>query len=72
MLVHQKQRKLYILSDIGDKYFILMLDEARGNSIKEQMTVFLRYINSNGEVMEQFVEVVHVSDTATLFFKISY
>ncbi|KAK1381917.1 hypothetical protein POM88_019652 [Heracleum sosnowskyi] len=50
-------------------YFALMLDEARDNSVKEQMAVVLRYVNDRGEVMERFVGVVHVRDTTSLSLK---
>ncbi|KAL1815817.1 hypothetical protein ACET3Z_018391 [Daucus carota] len=58
-----------IISDIGDKYFSLLLDEARDNSIKEQMAVVIRYVNNLGEVLERFVGVVHVKDTTALSLK---
>ncbi|KAL6531211.1 hypothetical protein OROHE_014280 [Orobanche hederae] len=58
-----------IISDIGDKYFSLLLDEARDNSVKEQMAVVIRYANNRGEVLERFVGVVHVQDTTAVSLK---
>ena len=58
-----------IISDIGEKYFALLLDEARDNSIKEQMAVIIRYTNNSGEVLERFVGVVHVKDTIAVSLK---
>ena len=60
-----------IISDIGDKYFALLLDEARDNSIKEQMAVVIRYANNRGEVLDRFVGVVHVKDTTAVSLKSS-
>ncbi|XP_039143711.1 zinc finger MYM-type protein 1-like [Dioscorea cayenensis subsp. rotundata] len=36
-----------IVDDIRDKYFSLMIDEARDVSVKKQMGVILRYVNNN-------------------------
>ena len=58
-----------IISDIGDKYFALLLDEACDNSIKEQMDVVIRYANNRGEVLDRFVGVVHFKDTMTVSLK---
>ncbi|XP_074362588.1 uncharacterized protein LOC141702881 [Apium graveolens] len=58
-----------IICDIGDKFFSLLLDEARDNSVKEQMAIVLRYVNKLGEVVEQFFGVVHVKDTTTFSLK---
>ena len=52
-----------IISEIGDNFFSLLIDEARDKSIKEQMVVVLRYVNKFGKVVERFLGVVHVSDT---------
>ncbi|XP_042467684.1 uncharacterized protein LOC122050882 [Zingiber officinale] len=41
-----------ILADLGDRWFTLLLDEARDCSVKEQMTVVIRYVNKHGEVIE--------------------
>ncbi|KAL6540509.1 hypothetical protein OROMI_024392 [Orobanche minor] len=57
-----------ILADIGDKFFSLMVDESRDISLKEQMAVVFRYVN-NGEVIERFFSVEHVTDTSSLSLK---
>ncbi|XP_039128507.1 zinc finger MYM-type protein 1-like [Dioscorea cayenensis subsp. rotundata] len=58
-----------MVDDIGDKYFSLMIDEARDVSVKEQMRVVLRYVNTNGYVIEQFLAMVHVPDTSAISLK---
>ncbi|XP_039146840.1 zinc finger MYM-type protein 1-like [Dioscorea cayenensis subsp. rotundata] len=58
-----------IVDDIGDKYFSLMIDEARDVSVKEQMGVVLRYVSKNGYVIERFLAMVHVPDTSAISLK---
>ncbi|XP_042441419.1 zinc finger MYM-type protein 1-like [Zingiber officinale] len=58
-----------ILADLGDRWFTLLLDEARDCSVKEQMTVVIRYVNKHGEVIERFMVVVHVATTTTACLK---
>ncbi|KAK4259584.1 hypothetical protein QN277_005900 [Acacia crassicarpa] len=38
-----------IISDIGDNFFSILVDEARDISIKEQMAIVLRYVNCNSD-----------------------
>ncbi|XP_042420584.1 zinc finger MYM-type protein 1-like [Zingiber officinale] len=38
-----------ILADLGDRWFTLLLDEARDCSVKEQMAIVIRYVNKYGE-----------------------
>ncbi|XP_042407253.1 zinc finger MYM-type protein 1-like [Zingiber officinale] len=58
-----------ILADLGDRWFTLLLDEARDCSVKEQMTVVIRYVNKHGEVIERFIAVVHVATTTAACLK---
>ncbi|KAL6547893.1 hypothetical protein OROHE_009598 [Orobanche hederae] len=58
-----------IVADIGDRFFALLIDEARDSSVKEQMAVILRYVNNKGDVLERFLGVVHVKDTTSLSLK---
>ncbi|XP_042409925.1 uncharacterized protein LOC121999291 [Zingiber officinale] len=58
-----------ILADLGDRWFTLLLDEARDCSVKEQMEVVIRYVNKYGEVIERFMAVVHVATTTTACLK---
>ncbi|KAH7688353.1 P-loop containing nucleoside triphosphate hydrolase protein [Dioscorea alata] len=66
-LVHscaEKVRSL-IIEDIGDRIFSLMVDEARDISVKEQMAIVLRYVDSRGQVIERFLCVEHVTNTSS-------
>ncbi|KAI5327257.1 hypothetical protein L3X38_026653 [Prunus dulcis] len=58
-----------ILSDVKDRYFSIMVDEARDVSIKEQMAMMLRYVNDKGQIIERFVGVQHVTDTTSSALK---
>ncbi|XP_042422983.1 zinc finger MYM-type protein 1-like [Zingiber officinale] len=62
---------LAIINDIGDKFFSLMVDEARDSSVKEHMRVILRYVNKEGCVIERFLTVVHVPDTSSHSLKMA-
>ncbi|XP_042386946.1 uncharacterized protein LOC121978711 [Zingiber officinale] len=59
----------FILNDIKDNIFSLMVDECRDISVKEQMGVVLRYVNKHGCVIEKFLAIVHVSDTSAISLK---
>ena len=40
--------------EIGDAKFCIMVDEARDESMKEQMAVVFRYVDAKGFVKERF------------------
>jgi hypothetical protein len=61
--------KEVIRDEIGDAKFCLIVDEARDESMKEQMAIVLRFVDKNGFVRERFFGLVHVSDTAALTLK---
>ncbi|KAL5730797.1 hypothetical protein ACHQM5_003589 [Ranunculus cassubicifolius] len=60
-----------ILSEIGDAFFSILVDEARDISIKEQMAIVLRFVDNRGCVMERFLCVVHVEDTSAISLKVA-
>ncbi|XP_042396808.1 uncharacterized protein LOC121986953 [Zingiber officinale] len=59
----------FILNDIKDNIFSLMVDECRDISVKEQIRVVLRYVNKHGCVIEIFLAIVYVSDTSAISLK---
>ncbi|XP_042452194.1 uncharacterized protein LOC122036841 [Zingiber officinale] len=58
-----------ILGDLGDELFIILVDDARDISVKEQMTVALRFVDERGNIVERFLGIVHVSNTTVLSLK---
>ncbi|XP_070662428.1 uncharacterized protein [Malus domestica] len=54
-----------ITKDMEGTFFSLLVDGSRDSSTKEQMTVVLRYVNKEGEVIERFLGVQHVSSTTS-------
>ncbi|XP_031275229.1 zinc finger MYM-type protein 1-like [Pistacia vera] len=58
-----------LISDLGDAFFSILVDEARDGSNKEQMTIILRYVNKRGCVVECLLNIMHVTDTTALFVK---
>ncbi|KAI5684159.1 hypothetical protein M9H77_05387 [Catharanthus roseus] len=58
-----------IVNEIGDKFISLLVDDARDSSVKEQMSIVLRFVNDNGEVVERFLGGVHVCDTSAQTLK---
>ncbi|XP_015959299.1 uncharacterized protein LOC107483192 [Arachis duranensis] len=60
-----------IVNDLGDELFAVLVNETRDISIKEQMSVCLRYVNKEGQVMEYFFDLVHVSNTNALSLKLA-
>ncbi|KAJ8750553.1 hypothetical protein K2173_015712 [Erythroxylum novogranatense] len=53
-----------IILDMGDDLFSILVDECRDVSVKEQMGVVIRYVDSFGCVIERFLGLVHVRDTS--------
>ncbi|XP_070668939.1 uncharacterized protein [Malus domestica] len=59
-----------IMFDIGDDtFFSVLVDELHDISVKEQMIVVLRYVNTNGQVVERFVSIKHVPNTTVFSLK---
>nr|GMD28065.1 zinc finger MYM-type protein 1-like [Ipomoea batatas] len=55
--------KSAIRDEIGDAKFCIIVDEARDESKKEQMSIVLRFVDRDGFIQERFFGVVHVKDT---------
>ncbi|XP_058193532.1 uncharacterized protein LOC131310496 [Rhododendron vialii] len=58
-----------IREEIGDAKFYLIVDEARDESMREQMAIVLRFVNKDGFVRERFLGVAHVPDTISITLK---
>ncbi|XP_042415036.1 zinc finger MYM-type protein 1-like [Zingiber officinale] len=58
-----------IREEIGVAKYCIIVDEARDESKREQMSIVLRFVDSNGFIQERFFGLVHVSDTAALTLK---
>ncbi|XP_020415433.1 zinc finger MYM-type protein 1-like [Prunus persica] len=58
-----------IMDGLKDKFFSILMDEARDVSVKEQMTMVLRYMDNKGHVIERFVGIQHVTDTTSSSLK---
>ncbi|CAN6715960.1 unnamed protein product [Malus baccata var. baccata] len=58
-----------IMDGLKDRFFSILVDEARDVSVKEQMAMVLRYVDDNGHVIERFVGIQHVTDTTSSSLK---
>ncbi|KAM3344704.1 hypothetical protein P3S68_024413 [Capsicum galapagoense] len=64
-----KETLKVIIEDLNGDYFGILVDESKDISHKEQMALVLRYVDKNGEVVERFIGLVHVSDTSACSLK---
>ncbi|XP_059315404.1 uncharacterized protein LOC132066015 [Lycium ferocissimum] len=60
-----------IIEDLDGDYFGILVYESKDISHREQMTLILRYVNKEGEVVERFVGIVHGSDTSARLLKVA-
>ncbi|KAL5129921.1 Zinc finger MYM-type protein 1 [Glycine soja] len=60
-----------IITNLGDELFVIIVDEARDISNKEQMTIALCYANKKGSIVERFFSMVHAKGTTTLSLKMT-
>ncbi|XP_074567177.1 uncharacterized protein LOC141823867 [Curcuma longa] len=58
-----------VREEVGDKYFCILVDEARDISKREQMAIILRFVNNHGILTERFFAIKSVSDTTSLNLK---
>ncbi|XP_075499782.1 uncharacterized protein LOC142538321 [Primulina tabacum] len=58
-----------VREEVGDKYFCILVDEARDISKQEQMTIILRFVNNHGILTERFFVIKSVSDITSMNLK---
>ncbi|KAK4573404.1 hypothetical protein RGQ29_031388 [Quercus rubra] len=58
-----------IIKDLDNGFFSILVDESRDISVKEQMSLVLRYVNKKGTIIEQFLGIIHVASTTALSLK---
>ncbi|XP_077215543.1 uncharacterized protein LOC143850131 [Tasmannia lanceolata] len=58
-----------IREDIGDAKFCIIVDEARDESMREQMALILIFVNKDGFIRKRCFDLVHVRDTIALTLK---
>ncbi|XP_022883163.1 zinc finger MYM-type protein 1-like [Olea europaea var. sylvestris] len=59
----------FIIKDVGDSLFSILVDESCDVSMKEQMSIVLRYVDNFGHVNERFIGIEHVTSTMALSLK---
>lgn len=63
--------RMSIRDEIGESRFCVLVDESRDISKKEQMSVVVRFVSSKGTIMERFLGLVQVENTAALTLKMA-
>ena len=58
-----------IIKDLDNGFFSILVDESRDISVKEQMSLVLRYVNKKWIIIKRFLGIVHVASTNTLSLK---
>ena len=58
-----------IIKDLDNGFFSILVDESHDISVKEQMSLILRYVNKKGIIIERFLGIVHVASTTALSLK---
>ncbi|KAK4585292.1 hypothetical protein RGQ29_022810 [Quercus rubra] len=58
-----------IIKDLDNGFFSILVDESRDISVKEQMSLVLRYVNKKGTIIEWFLGIVHVASITALSLK---
>ena len=52
-----------IIKDLNNGFFSILVDESRDISVKEQMSLILRFVNKKGIIIVRFLGIVHVAST---------
>lgn len=53
----------HIVKQIDENFVFLLIDEARNELTKKQMSFNLRFVYSFGIIRERFLDIIHVTDT---------
>jgi hypothetical protein len=67
--IYARKVQVAIREEIGNSKFCIMVDEARDESKKEQMAIVIRFVSKEGHIMERFLDLIHVKDTAAVTLK---
>ncbi|XP_022881060.1 uncharacterized protein LOC111398379 [Olea europaea var. sylvestris] len=59
-----------IIENVRDSFVSILVDESRDISVKEQMSVVIRYVK-NGCILEHFIGVIHVLNTTAASLKVA-
>ncbi|KAJ9541079.1 hypothetical protein OSB04_027585 [Centaurea solstitialis] len=55
-----------VRSDIGDDFFSVHIDECYDVSVKEQLSVVVRYVDKKGHIIERFLGIEHVPNATPI------
>ena len=58
-----------IIKDLDNGFFSILVDESSDISMKEQMSLILRYVNKKRIIIERLIGIVHVASTTALSLK---
>ncbi|XP_022851190.1 uncharacterized protein LOC111372980, partial [Olea europaea var. sylvestris] len=58
-----------MINAMDDSLFSILVDESCNNSIKEQMTVVLRFVDKRGQVKERLLGIFHIAGTCAQSLK---
>ena len=53
-----------LADEVKGRLFTIIVDESKDSSGKEQMTLVIRWVDDNGCVCEEFLDIVHVKSTS--------
>jgi hypothetical protein len=67
--IYARKVQVAIREEIGNSKFCIMVDEARDESKKEHMAIVIRFVSKEGHIMERFLDLIHVKDTAAVTLK---
>lgn len=67
--IYARKVQTAVREEIGNSKFCIMVDEARDESKKEQMAIVIRFVSKEGLIMERFLDLIHVKDTAAMTLK---